>query len=58
MTTPQTTGMSARIGVAFALECRDAEGNVLKTIPVTGALLLPLTETTDEEATDAVHRSE
>lgn len=58
MTTPQTTGMSARIGVAFSLECRDADGNVLKTIPVKGALSLPLIETTDEEAADAVHRSE
>jgi hypothetical protein len=54
MNQPQTTGLSARIGVAFALECRDAEGNVLKTIPVKGALLLPLTETTDQEVADGL----
>lgn len=58
MTQPtDSAGLAARIGVAFALECRDAEGNLLKTIPVTGALSLPLIETT-EETSDAVHRSE
>jgi hypothetical protein len=59
MTQPTpSAGLSARIGVAFALECRDADGNVLKTIPVTGALSLPLTETTEEEANDALDRSQ
>ena len=56
MTSPPSA-LSARLSVAFALECRDANGELLKTIPVTGALSLPLTET-PEETTDGLDRSE
>jgi hypothetical protein len=57
--TTQPADLSARIGVAFALECRDAQGELLKTIPVTGAVAIPLTQTEDQkEAPDALDRSE
>lgn len=58
MTTPPSA-LSARIGVSFALECRDASGELLKTIPVAGAVAIPLTQTEDQkEAPDALDRSE
>lgn len=50
-------GMEARMGVSFVLECKDKDGNVLKTIPVRGALSLPIFETEPEEQPDGLDRS-
>lgn len=59
MSDQRQAGMTARIGVAFTLECKDAEGNVLKTIPMRGALSLPIFETTEpEEQPDGLDRSQ
>lgn len=54
----QSAGLEARIGVTFTLECKDEAGNVLKTIPIRGALSLPLTEQTEPESPDGLDRSE
>jgi hypothetical protein len=39
--------LNARIGVSFQLECRDADGNLLKVIDCAGSLPLDLTPTAD-----------
>lgn len=34
------TSMGARLGLAFTLECRDKDGNILKTIDCKGSIPL------------------
>jgi hypothetical protein len=34
------TGLGARLGLAFTLECRDKDGNILKTIDCKGSIPL------------------
>ncbi len=54
----QSAGLEARIGVTFTLECKDDAGNVLKTIPICGALAFPLIEQPEPESPDGLDRSE
>lgn len=53
MDTPQ---INARLGIAGTLECRDADGNIIKTIEFTGSL--PLDLSNEQGADDGADRSE
>lgn len=54
-----TKPITARLGIAGVLECRDADGNVIKTIELLGSL--PLTDEQAQQlqgATDGTDDSE
>jgi hypothetical protein len=46
------TRMTAKIQISGVLEYRDAEGNVIKTVDVSGALAVPETELNPEPEAD------
>lgn len=50
--TERRAAVNAKLDVSFVLECRDKDGNVLKTIPVTGALEVPLSEEKEAHGLD------
>ena len=41
--------INARLGMSFQLECRDANGNVLKVIDCVGSVPLDLTPSNDTD---------
>lgn len=43
----RTAATEAKLGVAFTLECRDKDGNLLKTIGVKGGIPIELKEAPD-----------
>jgi hypothetical protein len=46
--------MTAKIGISGVLEYRDAEGNVIKTVEVSGALAVPGLDETNLETKDGL----
>ena len=52
------TDLGARFGLSGAFECRDADGNILKTIAFTGTIPLARLDMTVEQAQQLVSQQE
>ncbi len=50
--------MGGRIGLSGAFECRDKDGNVVKTITFSGSIPLSQLDLTEEQAQQLVNQQE